>query len=71
MEAAAEGLKAVKEGWFPGKTLIFPLIHGLGLTPLAELKDIYPTVYEKLKEGKFWTNEAEEELLRLTVAELP
>ncbi len=65
MEAAREGLQAVKEGWFPGKTLIFPLIHNLPLTPLAELEQTYPTVYAKLNEGKFWTQEAEEELLRL------
>jgi L-sorbose 1-phosphate reductase len=65
MEAAAEGLKAVKEGWFPGKTLIFPHIHNLPLTPLAELKNTYPTVYAKLKDGQFWTQEAEDELLRL------
>lgn len=69
MEAAAIGLRAVKEGWFPGKTLIFPHIHGLGLTPLAELAEVYPTVFAKLKDGKFWTNEAEDELLRLTVAQ--
>ncbi|HZP81493.1 MAG TPA: zinc-binding dehydrogenase, partial [Chthonomonadaceae bacterium] len=68
MEAAAEGLKAVKEGWFPGKTLIFPHIHNLPLTPLPELKEKFPTVYAKLKDGQFWTTEAEEELLRLTVA---
>lgn len=65
MEAAAEGLKAVKEGWFPGKTLIFPHIHTLPLTPLAELEQSYPTVYAKLKDGQFWTQEAEDELLRL------
>ncbi|HZO87815.1 MAG TPA: alcohol dehydrogenase catalytic domain-containing protein [Chthonomonadaceae bacterium] len=69
MEAAAEGLKAVKEGWFPGKTLIFPHIHNLPLTPLSELKEKFPTVYARLKDGQFWTNEAEEELLRLTVAQ--
>ncbi len=68
MEAVVEGLRAVKEGWFPGKTLIFPQIHGLPLTPLAELKTKFPTVYAKLKDGQFWTTEAEEELLRLTVA---
>jgi threonine dehydrogenase-like Zn-dependent dehydrogenase len=68
MEAAAEGLRAVKEGWFPGKTLIFPHIHGLPLTPLSELKEKYPTVYARLKDGQFWTPEAEEELLRLTIA---
>ncbi len=65
MEAAREGLQAVKEGWFPGKTLIFPLIPNLPLTPLAELETTYPTVYAKLQDGKFWTQDAEEELLRL------
>jgi threonine dehydrogenase-like Zn-dependent dehydrogenase len=68
MNAAKEGLQAVKEGWFPGKTLIFPHIHDLPLTPLSELKERFPTVYAKLRDGQFWTPEAEEELLRLTVA---
>jgi len=67
MRAAREGIAAVKEGRFPGKTLIFPLIPDLPLTPLAELKTVYPTVYAKLKDGKFWTKEAEEELLRVSV----
>ncbi len=65
MEAARNGLQAVKEGWFPGKTLIFPLIHDLPLTPLPELKEKMPTVFALLKDGQFWTNEAEEELLKL------
>jgi threonine dehydrogenase-like Zn-dependent dehydrogenase len=67
MRAAREGIAAVKDGRFPGKTLIFPLIPDLPLTPLSELKNVYPTVAEKLKDGRFWTQEAEEELLRLTV----
>jgi L-sorbose 1-phosphate reductase len=65
MRAAREGIAAVKEGRFPGKTLIFPLIPDLPLTPLADLKGLYPSVYAKLKDGQFWTNEAEEELLRI------
>ena len=65
MEAAAEGLQAVKEGRFVGKTLIFPQIHNLPLTPLPELKYTLPTVYAKLKDGQFWTNEAEAEFLQL------
>lgn len=69
MNAAKEGLQAVKEGWFPGKTLIFPLIHDLPLTPLPELQETFPTVYARLKDGQFWTQEAEEELLRLKVME--
>jgi threonine dehydrogenase-like Zn-dependent dehydrogenase len=67
MRAAREGIAAVKEGRFPGKTLVFPLIPDLPLTPLPELKNVYPSVYEKLKNGQFWTQEAEEELLRLTM----
>jgi L-sorbose 1-phosphate reductase len=65
MRAAREGIAAVKEGRFPGKTLIFPLIPDLPLVPLAELKATYPTVYSKLKDGQFWTKEAEDELLKL------
>ena len=65
MEAARSGLQAVKEGWFPGKTLIFPLIHDLPLTPLPELKEKLPSVFALLKDGQFWTNEAEEELMKL------
>ncbi len=65
MSAAKEGLRAVKEGWFPGKTLIFPQIHGLPLTPLPELKERFPSVYARMQDGQFWTLEAEEELLRL------
>lgn len=65
MEAAKEGLRAVKEGNFPGKTLIFPTIHNLPLTTLTELKDKLPSVYNKLRQGRFWSDEAEEELLKL------
>lgn len=67
MRAAREGIAAVKEGRFPGKTLIFPLIPDLPLTPLSDLKTVYPTVYVKLKDGQFWTKEAEKELLRIAV----
>src|SRR2546423_14371982 len=65
MKAAREGIAAVKEGRFPGKTLIFPLIPDLPLTPLTELKHSYPSVFAKLSDGQFWTKSAEEELLRL------
>jgi len=67
MRAAREGIAAVKEGRFPGKTLIFPRIPDLPLISLPELKGLYPSVYARLKDGQFWTKEAEEELLRQTV----
>ncbi|HLV81826.1 MAG TPA: alcohol dehydrogenase catalytic domain-containing protein [Chthonomonadaceae bacterium] len=69
MDAAAEGLRAVKEGRFPGKTLIFPQIAHLSLTALSDLKERFPTVYARLKDGQFWTQGAEEELLRLMVTQ--
>ncbi len=62
IEAMAEGLRSVKEARFPGKTVIFPHIK-MPLTALADLADVAPEVKAKLREGKFWTNEAEEVLL--------
>lgn len=63
IDAMAEGVRAVKEARFPGKTVIFPQIN-LPLTALVDLDKVAPTVFAKLKDGKFWTKEAEEELLR-------
>lgn len=63
IDAMAEGLRAVKEARFPGKTVIFPHIR-LPLTALTELGSVLPNVYVRLKDGKFWTQEAEDELLR-------
>lgn len=57
-----EGMKALAEGRFPGKVVIYPQIEGLGLTPLDELHRVLPQVAEKLEDG-VWTKEAEEELL--------
>jgi threonine dehydrogenase-like Zn-dependent dehydrogenase len=68
MKTAQEGLLGVKNGRFPGKTLVFPLIEEMPLMSLAELKEAYPTVYAKMQDGKFWTKAAEEELFTLTVA---
>jgi D-arabinose 1-dehydrogenase-like Zn-dependent alcohol dehydrogenase len=63
--AARDGLQAVKDTSFPGKVVIFPNIKEMPLTSLSELKDKLPTVYAKLKDGREWTVEAEEEFLRL------
>ena len=62
IDAMADGVRAVKEAKFPGKTVIFPHIN-LPLTALTELDKVAPSVYAKLKDGKFWTQEAEDELL--------
>jgi len=63
--AARDGLRAVSEAAFPGKIVIYPHIKDLPLTPLPELRDRLPSVYARLKDGREWTREAEEELLRL------
>ncbi len=63
IDAVAEGVRAVKEARFPGKIVIFPHIK-LPLTALFDLDKVAPNVFTKLRDGKFWTKEAEEELLR-------
>jgi threonine dehydrogenase-like Zn-dependent dehydrogenase len=65
LDAALEGMQAVIDTAFPGKVVIFPNIKDLPLTPLAELKEKMPSVFALLKDGREWTNAAEEEFLRL------
>jgi len=68
LNAARDGLQAVRDAVFPGKIVIYPHIKDLPLTPLPDLKHKLPTVYAKLKDGREWTTEAEEEFLRLMLA---
>jgi D-arabinose 1-dehydrogenase-like Zn-dependent alcohol dehydrogenase len=67
IEASWDGMKAVKEGRFPGRVVIYPQIHGLELSALTDLRDKAPTVYAKLTHGMFWNREAEAELIRTMV----
>ena len=66
--ATKDGLQAVHDTVYPGKIVVYPHIKNMPITPLSELKDELPGVYAKLKDGREWTNEAEEELLRLMLA---
>jgi D-arabinose 1-dehydrogenase-like Zn-dependent alcohol dehydrogenase len=63
--AGRDGLQAVQEAGFPGKVVIYPQIKEMPLTGLVDLKDQFPTVYARLRNGREWTVEAERELLRL------
>jgi len=67
LNAAKEGLKALEETRYPGKVVIYPHIKEFPLTALTDLKKTLPKVYERLKDGREWTVEAEiaffEELL--------
>ena len=65
LDATKDGLQAVIDTAFPGKVVIFPNIRELPLTTLSELKDILPSVHARLKDGREWTKEAEDEFLRL------
>jgi len=63
MREAKEGLRALVEGRYSGKVIIYPQIHDLPLMGLGELKEKLPDVAEKLAPGDMWTNEAEKVLL--------
>lgn len=68
IETVWEGIKGVKEGRFPGKTVIFPQLTGLPLTGLDEIEGVAPEVVEHLETGHVWTNAAEEALLAKRLA---
>jgi threonine dehydrogenase-like Zn-dependent dehydrogenase len=63
LNAARDGLMALRDTVFPGKVVIYPQIKDLPLMSLADLKDRLPGVYALLKDGRQWTNEAENEFL--------
>ena len=65
LSAAREGLQAVMDTVYPGKVVIFPTVKEFPLTALPDLKESLPSVYAKLKDGREWTVEAENEFLRL------
>jgi threonine dehydrogenase-like Zn-dependent dehydrogenase len=65
MAGAIDGIACVENRSLAGKIIVYPMLHDVGLIPLGELANHYPTVAEKLDGGK-WTRAAEEELLRVT-----
>mgnify|MGYP005842290233 CR=1 FL=1 len=62
LDGAVEGIRAVENHLIPGKIIVYPSVENLGLTKLEELKDKLPEVAGGLA-GKFWTKDAEDELL--------
>ena len=70
LTAVYHGLELVKGQAIPGKIVIYPQITDLPITRLSELHAVLPTVAAKLRDGKYWTIAAEEELLRVKL-ELP
>ncbi len=64
MSGATDGIAAVEDRTLAGKIVVYPMLHDVGLIPLAELDRHFPTVADKLDHGK-WTRQAERELLRV------
>jgi threonine dehydrogenase-like Zn-dependent dehydrogenase len=65
INAAKDGWQAVADAVYPGKVVIYLHIKDLPLTRVTELEDKLPSVHAKLRNGRHWTREAEEELLRV------
>jgi hypothetical protein len=63
MEAAQDSVRAMMEGDYPGKIVVFPQITGVPLTGLSELKETLPDVATHLGPGDTWTSEAERALI--------
>lgn len=63
IEAANDGVRAMMEGRYAGKVVIFPQVSGLPLTGLSELHNDYPEIARKLGPGNVWTPEAEQALI--------
>jgi len=59
MEAAPDGLRALIEGRFAGKIVIFPQLSNLPLTAVADLADADPELGAALGRGGTWNAEAE------------
>lgn len=62
MAGAIEGLAAVENRTLAGKIVVYPMLHDLGLTPLAKLGEVLPQVAAKLDHGN-WTTAAEKALV--------
>jgi threonine dehydrogenase-like Zn-dependent dehydrogenase len=62
MAGAVEGIRAVENRTMAGKIVVYPQMVNLPLIKLDELKEKYPRVAGKLKNG-MWTRQAEQELL--------
>jgi hypothetical protein len=64
MPGAIDGIASVGNRTLTGKIIVYPMLHDVGLIPLAELGKRFPTVAAKL-DGTKWTRAAEDELLRV------
>jgi hypothetical protein len=64
MAGAIDGIAAVESRTLAGKILVYPALRDVGLIPLTELANHYPSVAEALNDG-MWTQAAEAKLLEV------
>jgi hypothetical protein len=63
MEAAQDSVRAMMEGRYPGKVVVFPQLTGLPLLGLSELEEKLPDVAAHLGIDNVWTTAAEKALI--------
>jgi hypothetical protein len=64
LDAAVEGMRAMIDGRFAGKVLIFPQLRGLPLTSVDDLARTDPEIAAGLGPDGMWTPAAEAVLFR-------
>lgn len=64
LNAAYQGLEAVKSSAFAGKVVIFPQMPDMPLIAINKLHKDFPNVAKKLEDDRFWSKEAEDELIK-------
>jgi len=57
--AGQDGVRALLEGHYAGKVVIFPQLEGLALTGIDKLAESHPDIAAVLGPDNSWTNEAE------------
>ena len=62
LEGAIAGIRAVEANEIPGKIVVYPACHGLGLVRLTDLAKVAPEAAARLADGR-WNREAEQALL--------
>ncbi len=59
MDSVSKGVKAVMDGVYTGKVVVFPGARGFGIKSVEELAEEVPEIKKHLVDGKYWSNEAE------------
>ena len=69
MNCVWEALKALTEGAFSGKTVIYPYLPDLPLMKLEDVAQKYPDIGAVMKQGRYWSRAAEAVLLEKMLPE--